>query len=716
MANFSSHMQGQSRGKLYDDIDKILNSSGSKALDIKTYEKVESDPLQKDISVKTGAVTEVTKLLKMLESDTAIDNLTDDDLDHLSHKPDDEEEDVTVISTEPETDLGNDENDESDESDDELEDGNNDELASITLDIPDEINPRDVSISVGDINFAPTGIDMDDDSPSDIDDVSSITMDIPDGLNPEDVKISVGDKTFSMDDNQDLEDDDAEDDDMDEDLGGEDEDVDLGDEEDAELDSDIDYDDELDLEADLDEEDEPSEEEDEEEEHSEPDGDEGPDPKKPSDDDGDENKDDDMTESLKMINHKLYLNNKKYEGEEIPDINFTPKIIDTDSSEKLIPEIEKALDGEGNMIVVDNASGSATDDGTMGTTNATEVISSTGEKIPDNVDEKKILSDAKADIPEEILDNSVEESTLNSKLNSIIENFINPSESVIDKLSKMLENDSASSGDAYPEITDASVDASSSSVTSSGDPNKPINTNKELPEVPAGDINNKSVGTVDINASNRFDTEQMKEITTSLNNAMAKTNHMKSTGSYAENFKMIVDDSGKIVKPLTEVTTATISLPFANNAEWNANKASGFLTETAFKNPTSVNYKLLQATHLYYINEGKAPEDYKFPIGTIIEGKAYVLPKAIEEAAELFSSPIFTMKFSEGSLNKIRNVIDFYLGKMGKTSAWKEGSCLNLNENENIMKIQRTVYNPYKLIEKQLRESNVANAAQLLRE
>lgn len=182
-----------------------------------------------------------------------------------------------------------------------------------------------------------------------------------------------------------------------------------------------------------------------------------------------------------------------------------------------------------------------------------------------------------------------------------------------------------------------------------------------------------------------FNAQEMTSVLKNLNDAFG-------TGKVAKE----VRDSSVV----SEVAVPKWSLPIAENATWDSLKAGKLLSETAYKSESKVNFDLMKKSHLYWENDGSKESDYKFPIASIVEGQAQIIPEAIDEATQLFASPSFITRFSESALKKIRNVLDFYNGKMGKTSPWKENKNLQVTEATKITMIDRTQYNPYAVMKR----------------
>ena len=182
-----------------------------------------------------------------------------------------------------------------------------------------------------------------------------------------------------------------------------------------------------------------------------------------------------------------------------------------------------------------------------------------------------------------------------------------------------------------------------------------------------------------------FNKQEMTSVLRNLNNAFG-------SGRVA----VEVRDSSIV----SEVSVPKWSLPIAENATWDSLKAGKLLSETAYKSESKVDFDLMKKSHLYWENEGLNESDYKFPIASIVEGKAQIIPEAITEATNLFASPSFITRFSESSLKKIRNVLDFYNTKMGKTSPWKENKQLNVTEAAKITMIDRTNINPLAVLKR----------------
>lgn len=208
------------------------------------------------------------------------------------------------------------------------------------------------------------------------------------------------------------------------------------------------------------------------------------------------------------------------------------------------------------------------------------------------------------------------------------------------------------------------------------------------------DASNKTNTKLENTVLGSFNTQEMTSVLRNLNNAFG-------TGKIAKE----VRDSSVV----SEVSVPRWSLPIAENATWDSLKASKLLVETAYKSESKVNTNLLKKTHLYWENDGSKESDYKFPIASIVEGQAQIIPQAIDEATRLFASPSFITRFSETALKKIRNVLDFYNGKMGKKSPWKENKQLNVTEASKITMIDRTQYNPLMVL-KRLSEQEKAKS------
>lgn len=191
--------------------------------------------------------------------------------------------------------------------------------------------------------------------------------------------------------------------------------------------------------------------------------------------------------------------------------------------------------------------------------------------------------------------------------------------------------------------------------------------------------------TLEDTALGSFNAQEMTSVLRNLNNAFG-------TGKVAKE----VRDSSVV----SEVSVPKWSLPIAENASWDGLKASKLLIETAYKSESKVNTDLLKKTHLYWEGTGSKESDYKFPIASMVEGQAQIIPQAIDEATTLFASPSFISRFSESALKKIRNVLDFYNEKMGKKSPWKENKQINVTEAAKITMIDRTQYNPLAVLKR----------------
>ena len=195
-----------------------------------------------------------------------------------------------------------------------------------------------------------------------------------------------------------------------------------------------------------------------------------------------------------------------------------------------------------------------------------------------------------------------------------------------------------------------------------------------------------------------FNAQEMTSVLRNLNNAFG-------AGKIAKEVK----DSNVV----TEVSVPRWSLPIAENASWDSIKAGKMLMESAYKSASKVDFDTLKKTHLYWENQGLNESDYKFPIASIVEGKPQIIPEAINEATQLFASPSFITRFSESALKKIRNVLDFYNGKMGKTSPWKSNKQLNVTEAAKITMIDRTQYNPYAVLKRLSEQEKAKNLINL---
>ena len=201
----------------------------------------------------------------------------------------------------------------------------------------------------------------------------------------------------------------------------------------------------------------------------------------------------------------------------------------------------------------------------------------------------------------------------------------------------------------------------------------------------AQDGTNKPMNTLETTTLGSFNAQEMTSVLRNLNNAFG-------AGKVAKE----VRDSSVV----SEVSVPKWSLPIAENASWDGLKASKLLIETAYKSESKVNTDLLKKTHLYWEGTGSKESDYKFPIASMVEGQAQIIPQAIDEATTLFASPSFISRFSESALKKIRNVLDFYNEKMGKKSPWKENKQINVTEAAKITMIDRTQYNPLAVLKR----------------
>lgn len=777
MANFTNKMdvpQGELQSKVYD----VLNSASDSGINLNTHYTIEKKDVCSDVSVKDGAIEEVSTMLAMMEADAGIDNLDQEDLDKMDQETErnaidkefddvgeedieqlddsipenspttsidtvdsdgDVDSEVSVISTEPESDLDT----------EDLDGG------SITVELPDDVDPRDLKISIDGEEYE---YDDGDISSSEDGEVNSILVDVPDGVDPTDITVNVNGSEYVIapEEAENLEttsekevvDDEEIDSDIDnlskEDLKDmkvqtENSKLELEDSglEDSELDDSEDEDmeeEDLDDEDDSDDEDTYSDEEEDEESDSE---DEEEDEVEVEDEDMEED-DTSIEESLKIMNNKLAYSYggqwKFYENDNDLDLTID---MNNDQAEDLLPDIHDALSGDGTIS--DTGIGAATDSLSMEINS--ETVSSNGNNIEDMQGEELVdtsIGDDKVYATENyyikglsratnkklkrisnILEGTGNRSVQNKALKIINESFAPASkkisklidkyvgktklkESTLNKVSRMLsEMDANIAHTNYPEIdkSELSYSASSSWVNSDG------NLKTTYPTMNQAEVFSSNV-------------IPSKRVMTNLRNGIGSDKpHINSKGNYlaSEGYRFNVDDSYRMIKPLDEVSVTTTSLPLARNASWNNKNASGTLIETAYRNEAKVNYKLLKATHLYYINEGKSSSDYMFPIGTIINNKVYAIPKAIEEATALFASPMYTKKFSESALRKIRGVLDHYLGKMGKRSPWSEGKCVDVSTIGKCVNISRVSYNPLKIAEMELKKQEKDKAMKILR-
>ncbi len=209
----------------------------------------------------------------------------------------------------------------------------------------------------------------------------------------------------------------------------------------------------------------------------------------------------------------------------------------------------------------------------------------------------------------------------------------------------------------------------------------------------ANDLEFKEGKTLENTVLGNFNKSEMTSVLKSLNNAF---------GTGSTSVAKEIRDS----QVVSEVSVPTKALPIAENASWDGISAGKLLVETAYKSESKVNTNLLKLTHLYWLNEGTDPSDYKFPIASMVEGKAQIIPEAIDEATKLFASPSFILRFSESALKKIRNVLDFYNEKMGKKSPWKSNDQIQVSEAAKITMIDRTSYNPYAVLKRLSEQEN----------
>ena len=223
-------------------------------------------------------------------------------------------------------------------------------------------------------------------------------------------------------------------------------------------------------------------------------------------------------------------------------------------------------------------------------------------------------------------------------------------------------------------------------------------THTEIPEKLDTKLSEGKMKTLEDTLLGNFNKQEMTSVLRNLNNAFG-------TGKVAKE----VRDSSVV----SEVSVPKWSLPIAENASWDSLKAGKMLTETAYKSESKVDFDMMKKSHLYYENDGTKESDYKFPIASIVEGQAQIIPQAIEEATQLFASPSFITRFSESALKKIRTVLDFYNNKLGKVSPWKENKQLNVTEAAKITMIDRTQYNPYAVLKRLSEQEKAKNLINL---
>ena len=654
----------------------------------------------------------------------AVDDEEDDDEDFEDDFSEgfwlesDDMPDTEVVGTEPDSDLGD-------------EDGSEDATAGISVDIPDDVDPNDVEVSIGGSSYVPdidSGEDIDDEDVGDEDedeyDNDDVVIDEDDG---EDAPVAEGvgytggsynakypglveDDDFETDDVTDTDDEKDEDDDDADELTDIDDDEDTDEVTetavlkvlrkliredqrsddshtedpscntgDAPIDSECDIDDSTAKETDLS-------------------GDEG-----------------------EVTDADIPIENGTIQPEEAAELkwlaNKLKKIIEGDdeshkdegktSAEPLDDDAKDMLDDIGDALESDETltdiGDGAVDDGetTLGETDEEEKItdndeigftSSNGSPVDDDEadDEEKHLTDSY-----HILMNLIDKTFSEGKKKTAKKDDKKKKKIPLKKVDKKATK---KGGKKVKESSDPTIAYPELNPTGTAEKVGNYNLGKTTNDKATG-IAKENKPTLENTVLGNFNTSEMTSVLKSLNNAFG-------TGSTSVS-KEIRDS-----QVVSEVSVPTKALPIAENATWDGINAGKLLIETAYKSESKVNTNLLKLTHLYWINEGTNPDDYKFPIASMVEGKAQIIPEAINEATQLFASPSFILRFSESALKKIRNVLDFYNEKMGKKSPWKSNDQIQVSEAAKITMIDRTSYNPYAVLK---RLSEQENAKKLLK-
>ena len=641
-----------------------------------------------------------------LDSDEDLD--ADEDMDEdlaegFLFESDESLDDTEVVSTEPDSDL------------DDMED-DGDISGAISVDLPEDIDPNDVEVTVGDSTYVPD-IDSEEDMSDDMED-----DDFEDDEDMGDMSEGVGYTGGSYnakypgwveDDDADIDDVTDDEDDFDDDLPDEDEDAGDEEEDDDTLDvseaavlkalnnilkedqrSDDPHtsdpscntgDRPVDCECEID---------DSEAEEDDLSGDEG----EVTDADIPIEKGTIQPEEaeIRWMANELRRIMREDEESHKDDGKLTAKPLDGDA-EDIIGDIGDSLEDDGTLT--DTGDG-AVEDGetTLGTPDEAEeitdnddvnVVSSNGEDIDDEDMENK-LTDNYYKVMKAI-NEACKKGGKKGKKAAAIKKAVKKAltkKKVTPKKGKKVKM--VKEGvDPYPEMNGIAdyVGRSTKTVSASA---------TATAKKGADELNNK---TLENTVLGNFNKSEMNSVLMSLNNAFG-------TGSTA------VSKEIRDAQVVSEVSVPTKALPIAENATWDGISAGKLLVETAYKSESKVNTNLLKLTHLYWINEGTNPDDYKFPIASMVEGKAQIIPEAIDEATQLFASPSFILRFSETALKKIRNVLDFYNEKMGKKSPWKSNDQIQVSEAAKITMIDRTSYNPYAVLK---RLSEQENAKKLLK-
>ena len=655
-------------------------------------------------------------------------DMEDDDDESLDDMEDEEEDDMDDVSEsyrflfEDDGSLADD-SDEEEMGDDEDSFDDDSSEGGLSIDIPEDIDPNDVSVSVGGSEYVP---DVDDEGEGEEDDLGNLDDDELGGEeedDEEDMPVQEGFFRFGEDDDPDIDDvepsyDDDEFDDEDED---EDEDLDDTEEDDGEvtesavmralrkliregersddaitadpsnstgdapIDSEADVDDSTAEEKDLS-------------------GDEG------------EVEDGDIpitpgtiqpeeAAELKWMARKL---KKIMEGDDLDSHSdgegkVAAEPLDGDAQD-MIGDISDELSDDGELTDTGNG---AVEDGeiTLGDpddadedveVDGDDVVSSNGEKYDTEEDEDEMLTDNY-----HMLMTAIKEAYAKKKAakkdKKVALKKVDKKKAAKKKGKKLSENSFNKTIDSGDISNDRSFNAGSNpsdarNITGYGAVQNGVA--KETPEK----LSENKGKTLENTVLGSFNAQEMTSVLRNLNNAFG-------TGKIAKE----VRDASVV----SEVSVPKWSLPIAENATWDSLKAGKLLSETAYKSESKVNFDLMKKSHLYWENDGSKESDYKFPIASIVEGQAQIIPEAITEATKLFASPSFITRFSESALKKIRNVLDFYNGKMGKTSPWKENKQLNVTEAAKITMIDRTQYNPLMVLKRLSEQEKARNLINL---
>lgn len=649
----------------------------------------------------------------------------DDGLDDMS-------DDTEVVSTEPDSDL-----------DDDM--GDDDVTGAISVDLPEDIDPNDVEVTVGDSTYVPD-IDSGEDTDSEMDDSDMDTDDDMEDDMEDDMPVSEsyglgrygynynkfghlyeGDEDLGDEDDVDLDDEDMDDD----------TDTDLDDVDDASMDDDMD---------DVDDEDMNDEDDDEldvseaavmkalnnilaEDERS--DNSLNSDPSdytgdEPIDDEEDIDDSEDKESGLsgsegEVSDADIPIEKGTIQPEEAAELRFMASRLkdimegDDESHKDDGKFSAEPLDGEAQDMIGD-ISDSLEDDGSL--TDTGDGAVEDGESTLGSPDEAEDIADDDVEFTSSNGE-GVDEDDLEDDETHLTDNYYkvmtaineackkcgkkgNKKAAVKKAVKKALAKKKVTpkkgkkfkmvKESAYPELDGVADYIGNSSL-------KPVNKSATATAQKGADaITEKTGKTLENTVLGNFNKSEMTSVLKSLNNAFG-------TGSTSVS-KEIRDS-----KVVSEVSVPTKALPIAENASWDGIKSGKMLMETAYKSESKVNTNLLKMTHLYWENDGSEASDYKFPIAALVEGQAQIIPQAIDEATQLFASPSFILRFSESALKKIRNVLDFYNEKMGKKSPWKSKDQIKVSEATKITMIDRTSYNPYAVLK---RISEQENAKKLI--